>query len=110
MNNRITLTIPDRLPGEHTPLMKSLLELPRVRPLEMRQSWAGMWRQFNWQIPANRTAALAQVVGQLEPVECESCMKYKGPFEKCITVPGHLSGGCGNCRYLHKDICSLRCK
>jgi hypothetical protein len=30
---------------------------------------------------------------------CNSCVKESGPFSECISVHGHASNVCGNCRY-----------
>ncbi|CAI7623914.1 unnamed protein product [Penicillium pancosmium] len=40
---------------------------------------------------------------------CTGCLRNLGPFPRCVRLPGHYGGICGNCRYAKRDKeCTLR--
>lgn len=95
------------LPERPSRLMRDLAAMPvRREPVLRKTDYP-----INWAHYYNREAVLAQAVGTVNPIPCESCKRTAGPFTECVSVTGFFSGSCSNCRYNRMDTrCSFRSK
>jgi hypothetical protein len=87
--------------------LELLLTLPNQRE---PYRWAGhQWTAQRFQEMINDClahveAALMQVVGEQNSVECTSCLRREGPFPHCVVVRG-ITGlaACANCHWAGRD-------
>ena len=92
--------------GRQSRIIKQLLEMEKVRGVELREgiSWPNLART------ANREAVLAQAVGHVVEPSCRHCARGEGPFSSCIQVEvdNHplLKGSCASC---HANSTGQRC-
>jgi len=77
---------------EDTLHMRSLLQMPRIRPLWIRRAITVNRQQ-------NAQACMAYLCGTITPQPCGPCSRGAGPFHECVTVNGSLLGACASCHY-----------
>ena len=91
-------------PGPYTPLNQSLLDMGEKRQAQLRTGHA-----IRDTRPEHRTSLISHIVGDQQTPACEQCSAGLGPFDKCVTVPGHFLGTCANCLYRgRRKECSFR--
>jgi len=77
---------------EDTMHMRNLIQMSRIRPLQLRRA-VTVNRQQNAQ------ACMAYLCGKVERKPCGPCSRGSGPFRECVTVDGSLLGACASCHY-----------
>ena len=93
-------------PGPQSTTLKTMIELPVLRRVELRSGCSGL--RMNRVI--NREAVAAQAVGQVETTSCCHCAKGMGRFVNCVRVKIDdeylLLGSCAAC---HANGSGSRC-
>lgn len=92
-----------------TPLIEILRKMPPLHEPKSRKTNDWNERMLDRR-PANRESALIQIVGSAPEVECDSCKKGRGRWNKCLIVPGLENDvtACGNCHWeAHDDRCNF---
>jgi len=93
------------LPTYPTAAMTRLLDMPILRPIDLREG-----QTIDWARPRHHEAILGFTRGISIPAnqDCR-CYVREGVFTECIIVPSEFRGSCTNCHYLGEGaFCPLR--
>lgn len=74
--------------------------LPKIVP-DMYANFAlrPSMKYFNLKRPLNIEATAMTICGTDAESPCATCSVKRGPFTKCMVLPGMGHGSCSNCRY-----------